>query len=141
MAYDKHLAERVNRTLDILKIPFEEKFMMGGVCYMINDKMCVGVVKNELMVRIDPEGTEDALKKTGCRLMDFTGKSMKGFFIYRSAGSRYGCRPGVLDKACPGIQSESKIEQEEIANERNNINQILHTDPGQRIPRHADGET
>ncbi len=87
MAYDKHLAERVNRTLDILKIPFEEKFMMGGVCYMINDKMCVGVVKNDLMARIDPEGTEDALKKTGCRLMDFTGKSMKGFLFIDPEGT------------------------------------------------------
>jgi TfoX/Sxy family transcriptional regulator of competence genes len=87
MAYDKHLAGRVNRTLEILGIPYEAKFMMGGVCYLVDDKMCVGVVKEELMARIDPEGTGDALKKTGCRLMDFTGKTMKGFLFIDPEGT------------------------------------------------------
>jgi TfoX/Sxy family transcriptional regulator of competence genes len=87
MAYDKHLAGRVSRTLEILQIPFEEKFMMGGVCYLVDDKMCVGVVKGELMARIDPEGTNDALQKKGCRLMDFTGKTMKGFLFIDPEGT------------------------------------------------------
>lgn len=87
MAYDKHLAERVSRTFEIMRIPYEEKFMMGGVCYMVNDKMCAGVVKEDLMVRIDPEGTDAALKKKGCRLMDFTGKTMKGFLFIDPEGS------------------------------------------------------
>jgi TfoX/Sxy family transcriptional regulator of competence genes len=87
MAYDKHLADRVNRTLEILGIPYEGKLMMGGVCYLVDDKMCVGVVKEELMARIDPEGTEDALKKKGCRLMDFTGKTMKGFLFIDPDGT------------------------------------------------------
>ena len=87
MAYDKHLAERVNRTLEILGIPYEGKLMMGGVCYLVDDKMCVGVVKSELMARIDPDGTEEALKKKGCRLMDFTGRTMKGFLFIAPEGA------------------------------------------------------
>ena len=87
MAYDKHLAERINRTLEILGIPYEAKLMMGGVCYLVDDKMCLGVVKEDLMARIAPEGTEDALKKKGCRLMDFTGRTMKGFLFIAPEGA------------------------------------------------------
>ena len=87
MAFDKYLAERVSRIYKSLGISLEEKFMMGGVCHLVNDKMCTGVVKNELMVRIDPEGTTEALKKNGCRLMDFTGKTMKGFLFVDPEGT------------------------------------------------------
>ncbi|MCX6287761.1 MAG: TfoX/Sxy family protein [Bacteroidetes bacterium] len=87
MAYDKQLAERISRTFGILGISFEEKFMMGGICYMVNDKMCAGVVKNELMARIDPDQTETALTKKGCRLMDFTHKTMKGFVFVDPEGT------------------------------------------------------
>lgn len=87
MAYDKYLAERVENALKSMNVSFEPKFMFGGVCYMVNDKMCVGVVKEELMARLDPEITRDALKRTGCRLMDFTGKSMKGFVFVSPEGT------------------------------------------------------
>ena len=87
MAYDKQLAERISRTFGILGVFFEEKFMMGGICYMVNDKMCAGVVKKELMVRIDPDLTETALSKKGCRLMDFTGRTMKGFLFIDPEGA------------------------------------------------------
>jgi TfoX/Sxy family transcriptional regulator of competence genes len=87
MAYDKYLAERVERALQALNVPFLPKFMFGGVCYMVDDKMCVGVVKDELMARLDPEITGQALKRKGCRLMDFTGKSMKGFVFVNPEGT------------------------------------------------------
>ena len=54
---------------------------------MVDDKMCAGVVKNKLMVRIDPELTEMALTKKGCTLMDFTGTSMKGFMYIEPEGT------------------------------------------------------
>jgi TfoX/Sxy family transcriptional regulator of competence genes len=87
MAYDQYLAERVERALDRLNAKFEPKLMFGGVCYMVDDKMCVGVVKNELMARLDPDATPEALKQQGCRLMDFTGKSMKGFVFVSPEGT------------------------------------------------------
>ena len=46
---------------------------------MVNDKMCVGVEKERLMLRIDPEKYDDVIEKEGCTPMDFTGKPMKGF--------------------------------------------------------------
>jgi TfoX/Sxy family transcriptional regulator of competence genes len=87
MAYDKYLAERVERALERLNTKFEPKHMFGGVCYMVDDKMCVGVVKNELMARLDPDATPEALMQQGCRLMDFTGKSMKGFVFVTPEGT------------------------------------------------------
>ena len=53
--------------------------MMGGLTYMVNDKMCCGIVKDELMCRIDPMEYEVALKIKGCRPMDFTGRPMPGY--------------------------------------------------------------
>ena len=57
----------------------EEKAMFGGLCFMVNDKMCVGVEKERLMIRLDPAKYEEVMEKEGCRPMDFTGKVMKGF--------------------------------------------------------------
>ena len=55
---------------------------------MVNDKMCVGIFKDDLMARIDPEVYESALKKRGCREMDFTGRPMKGFVFISPEGTR-----------------------------------------------------
>ena len=62
--------------------------MFGGVCFMVNDKMCVGVVKDEMMCRIDPDIYEEALKMTGCREMDFTHRPMKGFVFVDNSGMK-----------------------------------------------------
>ncbi len=86
MAYREKLAERIRKSF--IKIPrVEEKKMMGGLTFMINGKMCVGVHKNDLMVRLDPVVYDGVLKKKGCRPMDFTGKPMKGFVFVSHAGT------------------------------------------------------
>jgi TfoX/Sxy family transcriptional regulator of competence genes len=79
MAYSEYLADRVRRSLKNLNTPFVEKKMFGGVCYLVEDKMCVGIIKDDLMVRIDPEHQERFLKEKGCRIMDFTKRLMKGY--------------------------------------------------------------
>ena len=79
MPYNEHLAERIHQILDGKKVDFFSKKMMGGLTFMVNNKMCVGIVKNDLMARIDPEVYEMALEKEGCRPMDFTGRKMKGY--------------------------------------------------------------
>ena len=61
--------------------------MMGGLTFMVNGKMCVGVLKDDLMARIDPDVYEVALHKKGCREMNFTGKPMKGFVFVGSKGT------------------------------------------------------
>ena len=46
---------------------------------MVNDKMCVGVESERLMVRLDPNKYDEVIEKEGCKPMDFTGKIMKGY--------------------------------------------------------------
>jgi TfoX/Sxy family transcriptional regulator of competence genes len=79
MAYDEHLAERIGRVLRQNHISFEEKKMMGGLCFMVDDKMCVGITKGKLMARIHPDLYVQVLEKEGCQEMNFTGRPMKGF--------------------------------------------------------------
>jgi hypothetical protein len=55
--------------------------MMGGLTYMVDDKMCVGIIKNEMMARIDPDFHKEAVQIDGCRTMDFTKRPMKGFVL------------------------------------------------------------
>jgi TfoX/Sxy family transcriptional regulator of competence genes len=79
MAYDEKLADRVRELVAEKHKNIEEKKMFGGLCFMVNEKMCVGVERERLMLRIDPEKYEEQLEKEGCRPMDFTGKPMKGY--------------------------------------------------------------
>jgi len=62
--------------------------MFGGVCFMLKGKMCIGVVKDEMMCRIDPDIYETALEKNGCREMIFTGKPMRGYVFISEEGMK-----------------------------------------------------
>ena len=86
MAYDENLAGRIREALSKQK-SVEEKKMMGGLTFMVNGKMCVGILQDDLMARIDPEVYETALQKTGCREMNFTGRQMKGFVFISPDGT------------------------------------------------------
>lgn len=86
MAYDNYLYERIANALRNKGIAFNEKKMFGGVAFMVDDKMCVGVMNDGMMVRIDPAVYEDALKREGCQPMEFTGRPMKGFVTVSQEG-------------------------------------------------------
>lgn len=79
MAYNEFLADRVSQFFIEKSIPFEAKKMMGGLCFMIDNKMCVGINHDEIMARIHPDVYEESLNKVGCKEMNFTGRPMKGF--------------------------------------------------------------
>lgn len=85
MPYNEKLADRVRESL-IKKRKVVEKKMMGGLTFMINDKMSIGILNNDLMLRIDPNIYESVLEKRGCREMDFTGRPMKGFIFVSDEG-------------------------------------------------------
>ena len=55
---------------------------------MVNGKMCVGIIDDEMMCRIDPDVYEKALEKKGCREMDFTGRPMKGYVFVSEDGMK-----------------------------------------------------
>jgi len=87
MAYNETLSNRIREALvDVAGV--EEKYMFGGVCYMVDSKMCVGVVKDEMMCRIGEDAQAEALEKVGCREMDFAGKPMKGYVYVSDEGMR-----------------------------------------------------
>ncbi|MBK6827042.1 MAG: TfoX/Sxy family protein [Chitinophagaceae bacterium] len=79
MAFDLKLANRTRELLAATEKNVTEKAMFGGLCFMVNDKMAIGVEKERLMVRLDPAIYETVMEKEGCRPMDFTGRVMKGF--------------------------------------------------------------
>lgn len=85
MAYSEHQIERIDHIFKQKNIPAIGKKFMGGYCFFLDDKMCVGIDidkktgKDRLMARIGEEAMEEALTKQGCRPMDITGRPMKGF--------------------------------------------------------------
>ncbi len=87
MAYDEQLATRV-RTLLKGQNAIVEKKMFGGLAYLSHGKMFVGILNNDLVVRVGPEANDAALKKPHTRPMDFTGRPMKGYIYVSSDGMR-----------------------------------------------------
>ena len=85
MAFDEQLAAQVRSHLEDARGVVEKK-MFGGVAFLINGNMSVGIHKGELIVRIPPEETDEALKKPGARLFDITGRPMKGWILVGGKG-------------------------------------------------------
>ncbi len=86
MAYNEQLAERIERIVLDAEIPFETKKMFGGLCFMINDKMSIGIVKEDVMLRVMDYQFEKVLQLPHTRPMDFTGKRMHGFLYISPEG-------------------------------------------------------
>lgn len=86
MAYDEYLADRMRHVFSEKKIIAEEKKMMGGLGFMVDDKMCIGIYKGGLMARIDPEATDMLLSMNGAEQMIHGGKPMKGYLMISPQG-------------------------------------------------------
>jgi TfoX/Sxy family transcriptional regulator of competence genes len=86
MAYDEGLAERIRSTLEAER-EITEKKMFGGVAFLLRGKMFVGIVKDDLMVRVGPVEYENALENQFARPMDFTGKPMAGYVFVAPEGT------------------------------------------------------
>jgi TfoX/Sxy family transcriptional regulator of competence genes len=65
-----------------------EKKMFGGLAYLSNGKMFAGILKDELVVRVGPDGNDVALKEPHTRPMDFTGRPMKGYVYVSPDGMK-----------------------------------------------------
>ena len=86
MAYSEYLADRIRNALRLRHVSFSEKKMMGGLAFMVDEKMCVGIVNEDLMARIGPELEEENRSRLGVRPMDFTGRPMKGYVFVSPEG-------------------------------------------------------
>ena len=80
MAYDETLAARIRQHLARRK-NVEEKKMFGGVGFLLNGNLLVGVWKDSLIVRLGPEQSDEALKEPHVSEFNITGRSMKGWVL------------------------------------------------------------
>ena len=78
MAFNQKLAQRVREILQDQKGVTERK-MFGGLAFMVKGNMCCGVEKDQLMLRVGPEKYEVLLTNKYAKVMDFTGRPLKGF--------------------------------------------------------------
>lgn len=76
MAFDEALANRIRDVL-AARPELSERRMFGGIAFMLAGNMAVGVIGEDLMVRLDPADAERALREAHTRPMDFTGKPMR----------------------------------------------------------------
>jgi TfoX/Sxy family transcriptional regulator of competence genes len=85
MSYSKALAERIRTILGRRK-DIDEKKMFGGVGFLLNGNMLVGVWKQSLIVRLGPEQFQEALKEEFVAEFDITGRPMKGWVLVEPDG-------------------------------------------------------
>lgn len=79
MPHDPDLADRMEAALRERGADPVPRRMFGGVAFMINGNMSFGTSNEEMHVRVGPEQYEAALQRPGARLMDLTGRVMKGW--------------------------------------------------------------
>jgi hypothetical protein len=85
MAYDEVLAQRIRDALaDIPRL--EEKTMFGGVGFLLGGNMACGVNQSDLIVRVGPEGYDQALSEPHTKEFDMTGRPMRGWIVVQPAG-------------------------------------------------------
>ena len=95
MPYDHSLAERIGEAFAEKGIEFEAKPIMGILCFMVNGRMCAGLLGQRLIIRIDPADEAVVHAKPGCKPMYFTGRPMKEFKFIDSNGT--GSREQLLE--------------------------------------------
>ncbi|MEM7735440.1 MAG: TfoX/Sxy family protein, partial [Deinococcota bacterium] len=83
MPYDEKVAERIRKHLLDAVV---EKKMFGGLAFMIQGNMAVGLMHNELMIRVAPEQYQDMLNRPHTKIMDWSGRPMKGFVVVTAEG-------------------------------------------------------
>lgn len=85
MAFDNKLADRIRKQFG-KRNGLTEKKMFGGIAFLLNGNMCCGVRGQEMIVRLDPEQTDQALSEPHTRIFDLTGRPMKGWILVQSKG-------------------------------------------------------
>jgi TfoX/Sxy family transcriptional regulator of competence genes len=69
------------------RVDLSERKMFGGIAFMVGGNMAVGVIGDDLMVRLDPADAVKALTEPHTRPMDFTGRPMKNMIYVDSTGT------------------------------------------------------
>ena len=85
MAYNLLLSQRIDQLVKNKK-GFTRKEMFGGIGFMLNGNMCVGIHKDDLIVRFDPGMSDTLMAGKNVKPFDITGKPMKGWLLVNSEG-------------------------------------------------------
>jgi TfoX/Sxy family transcriptional regulator of competence genes len=85
MAFDENLAERIRKAL-ARKKGITDKKMFGGIGFLLNGNLLVGVWKDSLIVRLGEEDGEDALKEPHVKVFDITGRPMRNWVLVEPEG-------------------------------------------------------
>jgi len=87
MPFDETIADRVRPQL-VRRAGFAEKKMFGGVGFLLDGNMCVGVWKHWLIARIGTDAYDKALERPGVKEFDITGRPMRGWVMIEPSGIR-----------------------------------------------------
>jgi len=86
MAFEEQLAARIRKRLG-KRAGLTEKQMFGGIAFLLRGNMCVGIHKDELIVRLAAEDTDQALREKHTRIFDLSGgRTMKGWILVQPKG-------------------------------------------------------
>jgi TfoX/Sxy family transcriptional regulator of competence genes len=86
MSYDAYLEDRINNYLNEHKVGYRTIKMMGGLCYMVEDKMMVGIIKGLLMCRVGPDQYAASLEQEYVQATVFGDRPMKGMVFVSADG-------------------------------------------------------
>ena len=114
MAYDEYLQERIDLILKEKRVQFVSKKMMGGLCYLVDNKMCMGIIKNDLMARVGDANYNELINKEGARPMDFTKRPLKGFIYVSPEGVDYDDDLEFWIQKCLDYNPEAKASKKSI---------------------------
>jgi TfoX/Sxy family transcriptional regulator of competence genes len=80
MTINENLTNKIREELaDVSHV--EEKKMFSGIAFMVNDKLCIAVRNDNIMIRIDPVLHDELVEKNGCSSMIMRGKELDGYVV------------------------------------------------------------
>jgi TfoX N-terminal domain len=86
MAYDSEFAHRIREQLGD-EHGITEKAMFGGLAFLLDGNLAVGISNGgELMVRVGPDASDEALARPHTRVFDMTGRPMKSWIPVSAEG-------------------------------------------------------
>jgi TfoX/Sxy family transcriptional regulator of competence genes len=85
MAYNEQLADRI-RVVIPAATPLQERKMFGGLAFLVGGRMACGIIGDRLMIRVPPDSYERILEQEHVKVMDFSGRPMRGFVYVEPAG-------------------------------------------------------
>jgi TfoX N-terminal domain len=90
--------------------------MFGGLAFMVDGSMAVGVMGDGILARVRPDDFEAALARPHATVFDFTGRPMRGFVNVAPAGLRAASalRRWIDEGIAVALSPEQKAKQKKL---------------------------